>query len=237
MPLDTEQVAAEAAGRVASDQAKQLSSARDYPPVGEWELAVQAPFGAMKPINTPRRELVAVAHALAALEVELVQPVLASDRLTLGSIGRVLLLEHRAFRLSARGIERPSGDVRPVVVEFRQLARLKVDLLARLRFRRGGKNIPSIEAILAEHAEAAERASEPRSHAEAPSPAPANDDASAAIQRAPALPSEGLCQPRPVEQPDPEAVLEQRWAEGLTPDGREEESMNVPLDILLRGGR
>jgi hypothetical protein len=32
-------------------------------------------------------------------------------------------------------------------------------------------------------------------------------------------------------------VLEQRWAEGLTPDGREEESMNVPLDILLRGGR
>lgn len=103
-----------------------------------WLQVIQNVSGGCKPRGIPPVELEALALAMLQLETELAPPVLVADRMILGSIARTLVFEHRMFRLSSdRGVLRSNGDIRPSLPEFRSLAKLKADLLGRLRFRDG----------------------------------------------------------------------------------------------------
>lgn len=127
-----------------------------------WEAAIQAVAGACRVRNIPPQELAAVASAMQALEAELEEPIRVADRLMLGTLARVVLLEHRASRLSfERGILTAGGEIRPTVGEYRQLARLKLDVLGRLRFK-PGKPGETLTEILRTPPPAAAAASAPR---------------------------------------------------------------------------
>ena len=112
-------------------------------------LELAAPFGAHKPRNVRPVELEAVARAIAAIEDDLEAPVQSRDRLALGMLAQVLVMQRRAFRVSTKGIETKAGNVRPIVQEFRALTRLVLDTLGTLRFRDGAKPARTLEAILA----------------------------------------------------------------------------------------
>jgi hypothetical protein len=105
-------------------------------PDGPWRSAIGGLLGVSKPKGIPAPEVAAVYAFVEELRADLAAPPTAADEATLASLARVSLLELRFSRavFSKGGITR-AGDVKGVTVELRQLVRLKVDLLAKLRFR------------------------------------------------------------------------------------------------------
>jgi hypothetical protein len=143
-PTDGTVVKPEAPSRVAVEVAGESPADLECrpklpPPGGNWEVAMQALSGSLKTKGFPPQEIAAVVGWIAALEGEM--PVVgAKERALLGTLGRVVLLEHRVFRLLCdRGLTTQRGEVKGLLAEFRTLAGLKASLLARLKVRKEPK--------------------------------------------------------------------------------------------------
>jgi hypothetical protein len=113
-----------------------------------WERAIRAVSGASRAINIPAAELAAVQGWVADLEADLTEPPSAADKSILASLARLALLELRLSRsVFVKGAVRKTGEVRPAIVELRQVVRLKADLLARLSFRAGPKPVQDLRTL------------------------------------------------------------------------------------------
>src|SRR5437867_12946362 len=87
-----------------------------------WENAIRAVSGSSRPINIPERELAAVREWVGELEADLTEPPSAADKSLLASLARLALLELRLARSAfIKGTLRKTGEVRPAVVELRQV--------------------------------------------------------------------------------------------------------------------
>ncbi len=136
-----------------------------------WKTAIRALAGTRRIVNVPADEIEAVYGLVAQLREDLFATATAADETVLASLARIQLLEWRLARhVFGNGALRKNGDVRPSLVELRQVVRLKADLLTRLRFRDGAKPEKTLNGYLAE-----------RATASAPRHAPTGDSSDAVV--------------------------------------------------------
>lgn len=115
-----------------------------------WRDAVRGVTGLSRPKGLTDRDVAAVYGLLEQLRAELEAPATAADEDVLASFARTVLLEWRLARaVFGQGALRKNGDARPALGELRQVIRLKVDLLSRLRFRNGKPPRKTLDAYLA----------------------------------------------------------------------------------------
>jgi len=106
--------------------------ARKSPP---WLALIRSPTGYNAPRNVPKAEREAIAMWLLDLEHELDHPATPQDHAILGALGQQKLIQMRLAREAFRTTKSKGGEIRQSVSELRQVTKLIIDMLGRLRFK------------------------------------------------------------------------------------------------------